>query len=98
MTLACLRVLTSTLIPTAQIIRAPNLHEIPGLSLPVDQSILQHQLADMADFTFKNKMKINHKKTEIILFNFSKKYNFLPQLAVSKLKPDQNSIVLVKAE
>ena len=27
-----------------------------------------------------NKMKINHKKTKIIPFNFSKNYDFLPQL------------------
>ena len=72
--------LKSTLVPTVPIIGPPNLHEIPGLSLPADQSILQHQLADLADFTTKNKMKINHKKTKIIPFNFSKKLDFLPQL------------------
>ena len=34
----------------------------------------------MADFTSKNKMKINYKKTKIIPFNSSRKYDFLPQL------------------
>ena len=58
----------------------PNQHEIPGLSLPTTNSVLQHQLADLADFTSKNKMKINYKKTKIIPFNFSRKYDFLPQL------------------
>ena len=79
--------LKSTLTPTAPIIGPPNLHEIPGLSLPVDQSILQHQLADLADFTLRNKMKINNKKTKIIPFNFSKKFDFLPQLHFPNCDP-----------
>ena len=67
--------LKSALTPTAPIIGPPNFHEIPGLSLPVNQSILQHQLADLADFTIRNKIKINHKKTKIIPFNFSKTFS-----------------------
>ena len=39
------------------------------LALPPDLSILQHQLADLAKFTDKNKRKKNHKKTKIIPFN-----------------------------
>ena len=72
--------LKSTLVPAASIVGPPNLHEIPGLSLPVEQSVLQHQLADLLDFTNENKMKINFKKTKVIPFNFSKKFDFLPQL------------------
>ena len=40
--------LKSSLTPTAPVIGPPNLNEIPGLSLPLEQSILQHQLADLA--------------------------------------------------
>jgi hypothetical protein len=72
--------LRSTLVPSAPIIGPPNQHEQPGLYLPVDQSILQHQLADLIVFTNDNKMKINYKKTKIIPFNTSKKFDFLPQL------------------
>ena len=79
--------LKTTLVPSPQIIGPPNLHERPGLSLPADQSILQHQLADLADFTIRNKMKINHKKTKVIPFNFSKKFDFLPQLHFPSCDP-----------
>ena len=64
--------------PTPPIIGLANFHERPGMSLPPDQSILQHQLANLLNFTDSN--KINHKKTKIIPFNFSKKFDFLPQL------------------
>ena len=46
----------------------------------LDQSVLQHQLADLLVFTNDNKMKINFKKTKILPFNTTKKYDFLPQL------------------
>ena len=63
------------------IIGPPNYHEIPGLILPPDLSILQHQLADLVTFTDRNGMRINTKKTKIMIFNFSKKFDFLPQLS-----------------
>ena len=72
--------LAATLVPAPPIIGPANFHERPGLSLPPDQSILWHQLADILNFTDSNKMKINHQKTKIMPFNFSKKYDFLPQL------------------
>ena len=59
----------------------PNLHEVPGLVLPPDRSILQHQLADLDRFTADNKMKINYKKTKVMPFNFTKKSDFLPLLS-----------------
>ena len=79
--------LKSTLCHAAPIVGPPNLHEIPGLSFPVEQSILQHQLADLLEFTNTNKMKINFKKTKIIPFNFSKKFDFLPQLHFPDSQP-----------
>ena len=62
--------LKSMLLPSAPMIGPPNIHEIPRLYLPADQSILQHQLADLQAFTEANKMKINAKKTKIVPFNF----------------------------
>ena len=72
--------LKASLKPLPPLIGPCNKHETPGLHLPVELSILQHQLSDLANFVMKNRMKINHKKTKIIPFNFSKKYDFLPQL------------------
>ena len=60
-----------SLIPSIPIIGPPNQHEQPGLHLPVEQSVLQHQLADLLVFTNDNKMKINFKKTKILPFNVS---------------------------
>ena len=77
--------LAATLLPTPPIIGPANFHERPGMSLPPDQSILQHQLANLLNFTDSN--KINHKKTKIIPFNFSKKFDFLPQLNFPNCEP-----------
>ena len=79
--------LRMSLILSTQIIGPPNLHEIPCLSLPANLSILQHQLDDLANFTSANKMKINHKKTKVMPFNFSKKFDFLPQLSFPDCEP-----------
>ena len=64
-----------------------NIHEQPGLHLPPEQSVLQHQLADLLEFTNQNKMKINMKKTKVMPFNLSKKYDFLPQLSFPDGEP-----------
>ena len=72
--------LKHSLVESDPIVGPRNLHEQPGLYLPVDQSCLQHQLADLLAFANNHKMKINLKKTKILPFNVSKKYNFLPQL------------------
>ena len=49
------------LIPSSPIIGPANLHEQPGLFLPPDRSVLQHQLEDLLQFTNRNFMKINTK-------------------------------------
>ena len=77
----------STLVNITPFIGPPNLHEQPGLVLPPDLSILQHQLDDLLAFTDANKMKINLKKTKVMTFNNSKKYDFLPQLSFPNSEP-----------
>ena len=72
--------LKTKLIGATATIGPPNIHEQPGLILPPDQSVLQHQLQDLLAFTDQNGMKINTKKTKIIPFNVSKKFDFLPQI------------------
>ena len=79
--------LQSILVATAPIVGPLNIHEIPQLMLPPEKSILQHMLADLASFTEKNKMKINHKKTKILPFNLSQKHDFLPQLSFPQCEP-----------
>ena len=65
----------------------PNIHEQPGLYLPAQNSVLQHQLEDLFHFTEENKMKINVKKTKIMSFNLSKKFDFLPQISFPNQDP-----------
>ena len=72
--------LKSSLVPTSPVVGPVNLHELPGLTLPPECSVLHHQLDDLLKFTVANKMKINNKKTKIMPFNFSKNFDFLPQL------------------
>ena len=64
--------LKMSLAPSPTIIGPKNIHEISGLHLPVENSVLHHQLADLAEFTDKNMMKINIKKSKIISFNLTK--------------------------
>ena len=75
------------LVPAPPIVGPQNLHETSGLMLPPEQSILQHMLADLASFTDRNKMRINHKKTKILPFNFSQKLTRLPQLSFPNCEP-----------
>ena len=79
--------LQSILVATPPIVGPLNIHEIPQLMLPPEKSILQHMLADLALFTDRNKMKINHKKTKILPFNLSQKHDFLPQLSFPQCEP-----------
>ena len=79
--------LLADLVPLPPMTGPPNFHEIPGLHLPPHRSILQHQLSDLLDFTVRNKMKINFKKTKILPFNLSKKFDFLPQLSFPNHEP-----------
>ena len=58
-----------------------NFHERHGLDLPRERSILQHKLDDLLQFTNKNKMMINAKKTNIMPFNFTKSLDFIPNLS-----------------
>ena len=73
--------LRKLLIPIGvDIIGPQNYHERCGLFLPVHNSILQHKLEDMQQFTNQNLMMINKKKTVIMPFNFSRNYDFIPRL------------------
>ena len=79
--------LKNALVPSTPVVGPLNFHEQNGFILPPDHSILQHQLSDLLSFTNANKMKINFKKTKILPFNTSKKYDFLPQLSFPSCEP-----------
>ena len=57
-----------------------NYHQQNRLVLPPENSILQHKLKDIQDFTENNMMLINKKKTMVMPFNFTTKYDFIPCL------------------
>ena len=54
-------------------------HERTDQVLP--ESSLQNQLLQIEDFAITNKMKINTSKSNIMIFNNSKNYDFQPEYA-----------------
>ena len=59
-----------------------NYHERTGMILPPN-SILQKNLIKIETFAAENKIKINAKKTNIMLFNTSKNYDFPPEFKLN---------------
>ena len=56
-----------------------NYHERTGHIFPMKDSLLQRNLLKIQDFTIKNMMVINEKKSNVMLFNNSKKFDFPPE-------------------
>lgn len=79
--------LRDKLVRVPTMIGPPNIHEQSGYHLPPQHSVLQHQLQDLLNFTEENKMKINVKKTKILPFNLSKKFDFLPLISFPNQQP-----------
>ena len=48
--------------------------------LPRENNLLQYYLIDTEKFAFKNNMKINKNKTQVMIFNKSRKFDFPPEL------------------
>ena len=59
-----------------------NFHERTKHVLPAI-NVMQQNLIKLEDFTKDNLMKINEKKSKIMIFNKSKKYDFPPELSFS---------------
>ena len=59
-----------------------NFHERTGHVLMKHKNALQNTLDDLHQFTQDNLMKINKAKTNIMLFNTSRKYDFPPELTL----------------
>ena len=79
--------LKDNLVPIEPFIGPLNFHEHHGLQLPSNRTISQHKLKDLMNFTLENEMKINHKKTNIIPFNFTQKMDFIPQVSFPGADP-----------
>ena len=62
-------------------------HEQNQLVLPDKQNLLTFYLNDLAKFSEENKMVINKSKTKIMTFNFSRKFNFPPEIRLPGNEP-----------
>ena len=60
-----------------------NFHERTQHHLPRERSLLQKNLTNLESYTVKNQMKINTKKTNVMIFNRSKNYDFAPEFSFS---------------
>jgi hypothetical protein len=60
-----------------------NYHERTCQVLPAQNNLLQFYLDDTENFTIENQMKINAKKTKVISFNKSRKFDFPPEVQFS---------------
>lgn len=63
--------------------RPLNYNERTCQILPAQNNLLQFYLDDTERFTLENKMKINPRKTKVISFNKSRKFDFPPELHFS---------------
>ena len=61
-----------------------NFRERTEHCLPSQHNLLQYYLDDTDKFTKENKMIINSKKSKVILFNTSRKYDFPPEVRFSE--------------
>ena len=57
-----------------------NFHARPGHILPAENLAVQHQLVKTIDYTQQNQIKINLKKTKVMLFNPCWSIDFMPKL------------------
>ena len=57
-----------------------------NLTMPAHKSALQHQLADLKQFTANHSMKLNSKKTKCLPFINSKTKDFMPQISLEEGK------------
>ena len=58
-------------------------HGRTGHRLPIDKNSMQIQLDNLSEYCRQAKMSINKQKTKCMLFNKSKKYDFIPELYLS---------------
>ena len=57
-------------------------HDRHGHVLPPENSLLQTRLNQIQEYAQIHQLKINESKTKIMSFNFSKKFDFLPNMSI----------------
>ena len=57
-------------------------HDRHGHRLPSNKSILQTRLNQIQEYADVHQLKLNKKKTKVMSFNTSRKYDFLPKLTI----------------
>ena len=70
-----------------------NFNERTGLALPPENNPLQEVLFELEDFTETKQLRIKEKKTNIMKFNVSQKFDFPPELIMNKF---DNQLEVVK--
>ena len=73
-----------------------NFHERTGHKLETDVNFLQQDMSDFLSFIEDKKQKVNFSKSTLMLFNFSRKYDFDPRVSigVNELKVVRTTRVL----
>ena len=66
---------------TGEILRPVAYHNRTGHYLPESENIIQDQALKLNQFVINQEMKINQSKSKVILFNTSRKYDFMPQIS-----------------
>ena len=61
-------------------------HERFQQTLDPAKSKVQEQLNELSKHAIEHKMKINHAKTKVMLFNTAKKFDFKPELQIDQVK------------
>lgn len=61
-----------------------NYHDRNGLVLPENNSRLQTRLNDLSDYVKTQGMMINEEKSQVIPFNFTRKFDFTPTLFINQ--------------
>ena len=72
--------LQDSLVPVKNRTRPEQYHARTGHTLPIESSKVHKQLQETRKYCIRNEMKINEKKTKVMLFNPSKTKDFMPDL------------------
>ena len=67
---------------TSNIPQPVTYHERTGHFLPESESVLQNEVTKLQTFANEMEMKINKDKSKVMLFNTSRKYDFMPQITL----------------
>ena len=76
--------LKSQLVKSINPVLPASFHNRTGHILPTQNNKLQDKLNDLKTYSENNSMKLNNKKTKIMIFNFSTSRDFMPELCLSQ--------------